>query len=89
MKSFAKHTNCPASHEILSYVEGSLRPFASQRIAQHCMLCDFCGAEAELFAKFRPSEEHHAPARTPVLITVLGVNLPIRKTAPVERRHAA
>ena len=89
MKSFGKHPNCPTSHEILSYVEGTLRPLIRQRIAQHCALCDFCGAEAQLLAKFRPSEEDHTPAPTPAHITVLGVNLPLRRSWVVEKRRAA
>jgi len=89
MKSFAKHSNCPASHKILSYVEGSLSPIARQKVARHCALCDFCGAEAQLFAKYQPSEEDHVPARTPVLITVLGVTLPARRPFMVPARRAA
>ena len=89
MKSFGKHSNCPTSHEILSYVEGGLRPLKRQKIARHCALCDFCGAEAQLLAKYRPSEEDHTPAPTPAVITVLGVNLPFGGTSLVERRCAA
>ena len=89
MKSFGKHSNCPTSHKILTYVEGGFRPLARQRIAQHCALCDFCGAEAQLLARFRPVEEDHTPAPTPALITVLGVNLPLARTSVVERRRAA
>lgn len=89
MKTFTKQTNCPASHQILSYVEGSLRPLARQKVARHCAVCDFCGAEAQLFAKYRPSAEEHIPAATPVLIKVLGVSVPVRRTAPVPARRAA
>ena len=89
MKIFGKHPNCPESHKILSYVEGSLRPLARQKIAQHCAACDFCGAEAQLFAKFKPSEEHHNPVPTPALVTVLGLNLPLRRTYGEEQRRAA
>ena len=89
MKTFGKQSNCPTSHEILSYVNGGLRPFARQRIANHCGLCDFCGAEAQLFAKFKPSVEDHTPTPTPALITVLGVNLPLARTPEVLRRRAA
>jgi len=89
MKIFGKHSNCPASHKILSYVEGSLRPLARQRIARHCAACDFCGAEAQLFAKFKPSEEDHNPAPTPTLVSVLGINLPLRRTQEVVQRRAA
>ena len=89
MKIFAKQTNCPASSEVLSYVENSLRPLAMQKVARHCSLCDFCGAEAQLLSKFRPGEEDHTPAPTPAHITVLGVNLPLARTSVVERRRAA
>jgi hypothetical protein len=89
MKSFGKQSNCPTSHDILSYTEGGLRSPAMQRIARHCALCDFCGAEAQLVAKFKPSEEDHTPAPMPALISVLGINMPLRRTPAVERRRAA
>lgn len=89
MNSFAKQTNCPASSEILSYVENSLRPLARQKVARHCSLCDFCGAEAQLLSKYRPSEEDHTPARTPLLIAVFGVDLPVRRQVPLPSRRAA
>lgn len=89
MQSFGKQSNCPTSHAILAYTEGGLRPLARQRIARHCALCDFCGAEAQLLAKFKPSEEDHTPAPTLALISVLGVNMPLGRTPAVERRRAA
>lgn len=89
MKTFAKHSNCPTSHKILSYVEGSLRPLARQKVARHCAFCDFCGAEAQLFGKYKPSKVAHTPAPTPALITVLGVQLPVRRITAVPARRAA
>ena len=89
MKSFGKQANCPTSEKIFSYIEGGLRPLARQRMARHCTLCDFCGAEAQLLARFRPVEEDHTPAPTPALITVLGVNLPLARRSVIERRRAA
>lgn len=89
MKTFAKQSNCPTSHQILSYVQGSLRPLAQKRVARHCALCDFCGAEAQLLARYEPSDEACAPAATPALITVLGVQLPVRRTSAVPARRAA
>jgi hypothetical protein len=89
MNTFGKQPNCPASHEILAYVEGSLRSLAKQRIARHSMLCDFCGAEVQLFTKYTPSEEDFTPAPTPAFINVLGVDLPVQRAAAVERRRAA
>ena len=87
MKTFGKHSDCPTSHEVLSYVEGALPPLERQRITQHCAACDFCGAEAQLLTKFRPSEENYTPGPTPAV--VLGVDLPLRRTSAVERRRAA
>ena len=89
MKNFGKQPGCPVSNDILAYVEGSLRPLAKQRIAQHSMACDFCGAEVQLFKKFQPSEEDYTPAPTPALINVLGMNLAARTAHVMERRHAA
>lgn len=89
MKIFAKQPNCPASREVLSYVEDSLRPLARQKVARHCSLCDFCGAEAQLFSKYLPSEEDHTAVPTPALITVLGVSLPLRRPVTPPARRAA
>jgi hypothetical protein len=89
MKSFGKHSNCPTSDKVLSYVAGGLRPLARKRIAQHCALCDFCGAEAQLLRTFTPVKEKRKPAPRPALITVLGVSMPLRKTAIIERLRAA
>lgn len=89
MKPFGKHAHCPTSHEILSYTEGGLRRLSRQAIAQHCALCDFCGAEAEFLTRFRPGDEDHTAAPTPVLVTVLGVELPLGRTYAMERRRAA
>lgn len=89
MKTFGKQSNCPTSHEILSYAEHRLRTLAQQRIAKHCVTCDFCGAEAQFLAKVRPAEADHAPVPTPALITVLGVNLPLARTSAGEQRRAA
>ncbi len=89
MKSFAKQSKCPASHQILSYVEGSLRALARQKVARHCKTCDFCGAEAQLFSKYQPSEEEHIPATRPTLITVLGVSLPVKRPLTAPARRAA
>jgi hypothetical protein len=89
MKSFAKDSSCPASHQILSYVEGSLRTLARQKVARHCNVCDFCGAEAQLFSKYQPSEDRHVRAPRPSLITVLGITLPMRRAFAVPARRAA
>jgi hypothetical protein len=89
MKSFGKQSNCPTSHEILSYVEDGLRPLARQRIARHCAFCDFCGAEAQFLARFKSAEEDHTPAPTPALISLLGINLPLARPSVAERRRAA
>jgi hypothetical protein len=89
MNIFAKHVNCPSSHEMLSYVEGSLRPLAKQKVARHCAVCDFCGAEAQLFAKYQPSEENYTPAPAPTLVRLLGVQLPLRRSSAVPAPRAA
>lgn len=89
MKTFGKHSDCPISQQVLAYVEGALRPLARRRIARHCAACDFCGAEAQLLTKFTTSEENHTPSPTPALITVLGINKPVRRAPAFERRRAA
>ena len=89
MKTFGKHAHCPTSQKILSYAEGGLHPLSRQAIAQHCAVCDFCGAEAQLLTRFPPGEDEHTPAPTPVLVSVLGVDLPLRRPYESERRRAA
>ena len=88
MKSFAKQPYCPTSSEILSYVEGSTSLLVRQRVEQHVLLCDFCGAELQLFAKCTPIQEDYTPAPTPAFIKVLGIN--VHAAAPeVQRARAA
>jgi len=89
MKRFSKQSGCPASHEILSYVEGSLRPMSRQKIARHCALCDFCGAEAQLFRRHKPSEDDRVAATRPALITLLGIPVRVRNSFMVPARRAA
>ncbi len=89
MTTFGKHPDCPTSHQVLSYVEDALPPLERQRVAQHCAACDFCGAEAQLLAKFTPSKENYTSGQTPAIIAVLGVKLPLRRTSAIERRRAA
>lgn len=93
MKSFGKQPDCPTSRDMLSYVEGSLRPLARQRIQHHCVICDFCGAEAQLLATHTPYKNDYTPARTTTLVTLLGVKVPInlqtRQATAIETRRAA
>lgn len=89
MKRFGKQPKCPTSQEILSYLEGSLRPLAGQRVERHSVSCDFCGAELQLLAKYRPTEEDYTPGPTPGLINLLGINLPLGRASAVQRRRAA
>lgn len=89
MKSFSKKSGCPTSHQILSYVEGSLRPMSRQKIARHFALCDFCGAEAQFFARYKPSEADGVPVPRPALITLLGIRLPLRNSFTATARRAA
>ncbi len=89
MKSFGKRSYCPTSHEILAHVEGSLSPLTRQRIEEHALHCDFCGAELQLLAKCKPIEEDYTPVPTPALIKVLGINLRAPQVSLVQRAHAA
>lgn len=89
MKSFAKQSYCPTSHEILGYVEGSISLLTRQRVEEHASLCDFCGAELQLFANCTPVEEDYTPVPTPALIKVLGINLGAPQVSVVQRARAA
>lgn len=89
MKSFGKQSYCPTSHEILAYVDGSLSPLTRQRVGEHALLCDFCGAELQLLANCTPVDDDYTPAPTPALIKVLGINLSAPQVCVVERARAA
>lgn len=88
MKTFAKTPNCPTSQEILSHVDGSLSSLVRNKLAQHIMRCDFCGAEMQLFVKYRPAQEDYTPAPTPAVINLLATNLPLARTSSIQRRAA-
>ena len=89
MRSFGKQTYCPTSQEILAHVEGSLSPLTRQRVEEHALLCDFCGAELQLLTKCTPVEEDYTPVPTPALIKVLGINLRGPQVSAVQRARAA
>lgn len=95
MNSFGKQTNCPTSYEILSYVEDSIDLRSRQRVARHAGLCDFCGAELQMLAKYTPAEEDYTPVPRPALISLLGIisvrsiSVPAVKVAPVLQARAA
>ena len=89
MESFGKQPYCPTSQEILAHVEGSLKPLIRERVEEHALLCDFCGAELQLFKKCTPAEEDYTPVPTPALIKVLGINLRAPQVSLVQRARAA
>jgi hypothetical protein len=60
-----------------------------QKIARHCSACDFCGAEAQFFARYKPSVADRVPAPRPALITLLGIRLPLRNSFRTPARRAA
>lgn len=88
MNSFGKKSYCPTSQEMLSCVQGSINPIIRLRIEQHTRLCDFCGGELQLLAKFPPMEEEPTLTSTPAFISLLGINLPEQAAAAQQARAA-
>ena len=86
--TFAKAPNCPTSQEILSHVEGSLASFSENNLVRHIERCDFCGAEMQLFARYRPVEEDYTPAPMPAALHLLANSLPPARTSSMHQRAA-
>lgn len=89
MKSFGKQHSCPSSEEILSCIEGSIAHLARVRVERHVKLCDFCGAEMQLLAKYSHRRAGRGRARRPALISLLQINLPVARAAAVHHAYAA
>lgn len=87
MRSFGKQSSCPTSNEILSCVDGSISPVIKRAVELHAQLCDFCGAEMQLFAKYKPGKESYMPPPAPARMR--GMNLPAAPAARVQRARAA
>ena len=52
MLSFHKNLDCPTSQELLAYQNDDLTAKKRNFIGEHLCACDFCGAEAEFYARF-------------------------------------
>lgn len=52
MKGFFKKVNCPSSQELADLENGSLSGKRQLEVMDHLDGCDFCDAEAELYARF-------------------------------------
>ena len=87
MRNFGKQSSCPTSNEVLSFVEGSISPVIKRTVEIHTQLCDFCGAEMQLFAKYKPGKESYMPPPTPARMR--GINLQPLPAARVQRARAA
>lgn len=52
MKGFFKKVNCPSSQELADLENGSLAGKRLREVQDHLDTCDFCDAEAELYARY-------------------------------------
>ena len=57
MLSFHKNRDCPTSHELLAYLNGTKRANSKSKIDEHLCGCDVCGAEAEFYSRFPQATE--------------------------------
>lgn len=56
-KEFRKKSTCPPSDELLAFTLSELRDYASESVAQHTDICDFCKMEVELYRRHPQSQE--------------------------------
>ena len=58
MSNFHKNVDCPASQDLLAFQNGEI-PTAEQRVSiqKHLFDCEFCAAEAELYARCPQADE--------------------------------
>lgn len=52
MISFQKHSNCPTSEELLDLQTRKMKADRRAALREHLCSCDFCGAEAEFYARW-------------------------------------
>lgn len=68
---FRKLQTCPHSEALLTFCLGA---HAAGRVAEHVAVCDFCGAEAQLLARF-------APPAGALPFAALAIPAPLRRLA--------
>ncbi len=57
MGNFCKNKDCPTSHEILAFVDGTGNGGMDRVVGYHLSLCEFCLAEVEFYRFYPPIEE--------------------------------
>ncbi len=57
MINFCKNSECPSSQDLLGFQNNELAPTSAAFISEHLELCDFCGAEVELYSQFPEIDE--------------------------------
>ena len=75
MINFYKAGNCPASQDILSCQNGDMPQQLKKEIDTHISLCDFCGAEAEIYSRYPLSEETPSISDIPIPLLELAESL--------------
>ena len=65
MINFCKNSECPSSQDLLGFQNKELAPQIEAFILEHLELCDFCGAEVELYSQFPEIEERVSISEIP------------------------
>jgi hypothetical protein len=65
MNTFHKSANCPSSEKLLSFQNKEIPVRERDKITVHLRFCEFCAAEAELYARFPQAEETVEKAEIP------------------------
>lgn len=65
MINFCKNINCPTSQDLLAFQNGETLAAENKFINRHLSDCEFCAAEAEIYAHFAPAEADCAETQIP------------------------
>lgn len=68
---FCKSAICPSSEDLLLYSRTRLNLARRSLIEAHLANCDFCRAELQLLARYRPQPELIAVAQMPIKLREL------------------
>ena len=75
MINFCKGADCPTSQDIYAWQTNDLPIDVQQEVRDHIFSCDFCGAEAEFYARFPVADESEPTSEMPTPLMELAESL--------------
>ena len=68
MINFRKNADCPTSQCLLAFQNGETSAAENIFIEKHLSECEFCAAEAELYARYPQADEEYSKTEIPAAL---------------------